>query len=396
MPTGKNLKKKSLQHRPKLMLVCFVAIYLSGIHFWRLDHSPSQIVNKPASEFFNFISTLLFAEVQAKAPPKKQEWPNDKFSEISVSNLSRTYLLHVPSSYTGNTAIPLVLVLHGGGGNSYLARRISGMNEKAEKEGFIVAYPNGTGLLKRHLLTWNAVDCCGYAKSKTINDVEFISSLIDKISADFNVDKSRVYIAGYSNGGMLAYLLASKLSHKVAAIACVGGSMSGKEKPPERPVSVIIFHGTADKHVPYTGGVGKLAKWGYPVNSMSVPYAVSFWSKTNECQDKCKQEELNLVTKEIFNHGKEDSEVVVYTIKGGLHSWPGGQRTWIKADLPFPNLSATDEIWGFFRRHKIIPLQTTTINPSAAKNAAPAITPSTTSNPPTATIPPSIDKTGKQ
>lgn len=295
-----------------------------------------------------------FCKVMDDQPPVKQVQvvPDDPLCAVTVRNLSRTYLLHVPSGYKSGHSAPLVIVLHGGAGNCYPARRITEMNAKADKEGFIVAYPNGTGLLKRHLLTWNAVDCCGYAKSKTINDVAFLEALIEKLCSQFSIDKSRIYVAGYSNGGMLAYLVGSKLSDKVAAIACVAGSMSGKEDPPDKPISVIIFHGTADKHVPFTGGVGKLAKWGYPVNSMSVSYAVSFWTKADGCSVPGKQTQNGQVIQEVFDNGKDGSEVVLYTIKGGLHSWPGGKRTWIKADLPYPHLSATDEIWEFFKRHQ--------------------------------------------
>lgn len=270
---------------------------------------------------------------------------------LIVNSLQRRYHLYVPESVKNSSKIPLVIVLHGGFEDWRRIRRNAGIDEKANEGGFIVAYPEATGIFKPFLF-WNAIGCCGKAVRRDIDDVGFISDLIDFLVLNRHVDPGRVYIAGYSNGAMLAYRLACEISPKIAAIACVGGAMSGKEKPPAMPVSVIIFHGSDDKQVPYKGGPGKWAKFGYPVNGKSVEYASRFWRDANGCGVIGRRMEDGPVHKELYSNGKNGSEVEVITISGAGHSWPGGKKSRIFSNSPYPDLNATDECWNFFSKHK--------------------------------------------
>jgi len=142
------------------------------------------------------------------------------------------------------------MVLHGAGGNAEYAQRMAGFTRKADSDGFIVAYPNGTGKLRRRQLTWNAGDCCGDAWEYGVDDVAFFPALTARLKAELKVDPLRVYAAGFDNGGMMAQRLACDLSDKVAAAASVAGALPPACRPAQ-PVSVMLIHGTADQWVPY-------------------------------------------------------------------------------------------------------------------------------------------------
>ena len=181
--------------------------------------------------------------------------PGDHTRKVQVAAASREYFLHIPKEYDGKKAWPVVLVFHGGASNAEQMVRFCGLSAKADKAGFIAVYPSGSGKLPR-ISTWNAGNCCGYAMSQKIDDVAFVRAILDDLETAGAIDKSRIYATGMSNGGIMAYLLASELSDRIAAIAPVSGPMGTETCGPKRPVSVMHFHGTADEFAPYKGGKG--------------------------------------------------------------------------------------------------------------------------------------------
>ncbi len=276
--------------------------------------------------------------------------PGDHELALTAGGRERTYLLHLPPAYDGKRSLPLVIVLHGGGGNAEGAVRMTGFSAKADREGFIVVYPNGSGRLKARLLTWNSGNCCGYALDSDADDVGFIRALIDEMVRTRAVDPQRVYVTGMSNGGMMTYRLGCELSDKIAAIAPVAGALNVENCQPANPVSVIIFHGTADEHVLYNGGepirkVDRHFRMDKPVS-----YAVSFWVKHDGCSGTSKRIEKGSIRTEIYDGGKDGTEVVLYTVNGGGHAWPGGQA-YLLGTVPTREISATDLMWDFFVRH---------------------------------------------
>src|SRR4051812_5775513 len=138
----------------------------------------------------------------------------------------RTYEIHLPNGRAPGEPAPLVLVFHGGGANAANAMRMSGMNAKSDAEGFIVAYPNGTGPRRDSFLTWNAWRCCGLALERKVDDVAFVRALVDEVARRYPVDRKRVYATGFSNGGMLTYRLGCELGDVFAAIAPVAGALN--------------------------------------------------------------------------------------------------------------------------------------------------------------------------
>src|SRR5690242_15001787 len=131
---------------------------------------------------------------------------------IGFGGRTRSYLIHLPLNYQSNERLPMVLVLHGGGGNDKSNVEMTGFSDKADKEHFIVVYPNGTGRFENFLLTWNAGNCCGYALDNNIDDTGFLRTVIERMEKDFNIDANRIYATGISNGGMMSYRLGCELS----------------------------------------------------------------------------------------------------------------------------------------------------------------------------------------
>jgi polyhydroxybutyrate depolymerase len=279
------------------------------------------------------------------------EWKaGDHVLSLKVGDRERTYLLHLPPAYDGKRLLPLVIVLHGGGGNAPGAVHMTGFSGKADKEGFVIVYPNGSGRLKNRLLTWNSGNCCGYALDNDVDDVGFIRALIDELEKTQAIDPRRVYATGMSNGGMMTYRLACELSDKIAAAAPVAGALNLDNCRPAHPVSMIIFHGTADEHVLYDGGEPLKKADTHRRVDKSVSYAVAFWVKRDGCSETPQREEKRSIRTEIYRGGKDGTEVALYTVKGGGHAWPGGE-SYLLGTEPTREISATDLMWEFFVQH---------------------------------------------
>jgi polyhydroxybutyrate depolymerase len=292
--------------------------------------------------FFLLLSLPLFTSVSAAASePRTMEF----------DHRLRGYLLHLPLAYKANEPTALVVVLHGGGGDAWSAEEMTGFSKLADQEGFMVVYPNGTGMFDHKLLTWNVGHCCGYALDNDIDDTGFIMALIGSLEAEFAIDPKRIFVTGMSNGGMLAYRLACLYSDKIAAIAPVAAAMNGGLCMPRSPVSVIAFHGTADRRVRYEGGEPEI-QWDARVREdQSVDYAMNFWAKRDACSTTPDRTENRKFAIDTWVQDLGGAEVVLYTIKGGGHAWPGGKAVRYRADEPTTDVNATRAMWDFFKEH---------------------------------------------
>jgi polyhydroxybutyrate depolymerase len=293
--------------------------------------------------------------------------PGEHTRKITVGNLERRYLVHVPKTYDVAKPAPVIMVFHGGGGNPESMVRLTGMNTKSEEAGFIVVYPFGTGALDNHLLTFNGGGCCGYAMENGVDDVGFTRALMDDLAKVASVDTNRVFATGLSNGGIMAYYLASELSDRIAAIAPVGGPMMTDVCRPARPVSVIHFHGTDDEFAPFKGGFGKgfLGRSGV-TRFNSVDYSIRNWVQANGCAAAPeivplpdKADDGMRVTRKTWNGGKDGSEVVLIEIEGGGHTWPGMEPPVAMLGKSTKDISANDLMWEFFQKH---PLKTSSVS----------------------------------
>lgn len=269
--------------------------------------------------------------------------------------MERSYVVRVPQQVaTRADRVPLVLVLHGGGGDAEHAERITGFTEKARREGFLVVYPEGTGRLRGRLLTWNAGHCCGHALHNRVNDVGFIDALIGRLIRDYPVDNpGRVYATGMSNGGMMAHRLGIELSHRFAAIAPVVATLFGGEPAPRQPVSAIMLNGMLDESVPYRGGKpgGRFSEAWDGSPALPVLAQAVFWAKANGCADRPEQYDRRSHVQTSFRC-PAGRAVELYLVKDNGHAWPGGQRGSRLGDRPTDSLNATEVIWEFFSRHR--------------------------------------------
>jgi polyhydroxybutyrate depolymerase len=277
--------------------------------------------------------------------------------EFTQGGRSRRCLLHVPGDASGRSR-PLLIVLHGGGGTPEGMVRLTKnrFNELADASGFFVAYPGGLGR------SWNDFrdDAKGYAHSQKIDDVGFISALIERLAAEYPIDRGRVFATGISNGGFMSYRLACELSGKIRGIAAVTATNTPDQASkcaPARQVSVMVINGTEDPIVPYNGGEVKLLG-GSRGAVASTDDTIRFWTRLNKCEDKPAVEELpdsdpadNTRVKKIsYGPCGGGSRVVLYRVEGGGHTWPGGLQYLFTRVIGYTSrdMNACDRISEFF------------------------------------------------
>ena len=206
--------------------------------------------------------------------------PADNTVPVTTPAAERPYQVFVPSSYTNGTAAPLVILLHGYGATGDIQNLYLGVESLAERHGFLYVHPDGT---KNALgdQFWNATDACCGAGLSTVDDVAYLTGIIDSVSAQYDVDPKRIYFMGHSNGGFMSYRMACELSDRVAAVASLAGAtfLDTSQCTPSQPVSVLQVHGTADATIKYDGGITRGIGKEYP----SAAATVAAWAAYNGC-----------------------------------------------------------------------------------------------------------------
>jgi polyhydroxybutyrate depolymerase len=256
-----------------------------------------------------------------------------------VDGVYRNYILHLPSGYSAATQHPLVLNLHGYTSNASQEQIYTQMDVTADANSFLVVYPNGISNY------WNSF-------GSGADDVKFLDSLIERIKHSYTIDTTSIYSCGMSNGGYMSYTLACQLSHKIAAIASVTGTISDSTLAHcalTHKIPVLDIHGTADPTVNYITGAP---------SSIGVEATLSFWLDTNNCvlaSDTTNIPNTNLTdgcTAQLIRYQtcEQNAEVYFYKIAGGGHTWPGGSVT---VGVTNRDFNASTEIWNFFKRHKL-------------------------------------------
>ena len=266
----------------------------------------------------------------------------------------RTYLVH---DFARETPAPVVIVLHGGGGNAANAVRMSGFDRVAARDGFIAVYPNGTsGRTRGRLLTWNAGHCCAAAMTNGVDDVGFIAAMIDALVASGRADRTRVYVTGMSNGGMMAHRLAREIPGRIAAIAPVVGAVFGDEPPARAPMPAFIVVGFTDTVVPPDGGslqlralLGRRSAADHDVAPALAQ--ATYWATQNGCGTPVTTETAKTTTS-TWSTCTSGAPVVFQRVAGNGHAWPGGQTGRRGAAAPSQAFNATEEMWAFFKTQR--------------------------------------------
>jgi polyhydroxybutyrate depolymerase len=265
---------------------------------------------------------------------------------IVSSGQKREYLLYVPKSYDRTTPTPLVISMHGGAMWPAAQRETSQWNELAEAHGFIVVYPSGE--VGNGPRAWNVNHGDGLE-----TDVRYISELIDTVSVAYNIDPMRIYANGLSNGGGMSFVLSCTLSDRIAAVGTVGAAQTLPFSwcKDSTPVPLIAFHGTADSFALYGGG----NSWVTPVAFPRVTTWAADWARRNRCAARPVDSLIAPdVTRREYTDCAEDATVVLYTIRGGGHTWPGrpGLPEWFLGTTT-RSIDATGEMWDFFTEHPL-------------------------------------------
>lgn len=244
---------------------------------------------------------------------------------IDVGGEARSYILHVPENARPDKPLPVLVMLHGAGGDAERARLASGFDDYADADQFIVVYPNGTQAADiPGEFSWNAGACCGAPQRAKVDDVAFIAAVLDEVAAQHPVDPSRVYLTGFSNGGMLSYRLSCELGERFAGIAVVGGALNISVCAAPVPMSVLIVHGISDQTVPYDGGrsnertAARFGQW----ENVSVADSAGFWRDRNGCDRKPVSRIEGPIATDSYQGCVDDRMLEVVSITGGTHSWP--------------------------------------------------------------------------
>ncbi len=303
---------------------------------------------------FIFISLLLLSGCIKKIP----EDPNTFVRKFIFDGLERTYRIHIPPDLSENPSPSLLFVLHGGGGtgeNTERSLTLGGFNTISDENKIIVIYPDG---IDHH---WNdGRNVNDSAHQQDIDDVGFISTIIDNLIEEFNSDPQRVFFTGISNGAMMCYRLAFDIPEKIAPVAGAIPIDILPENISGLPVSVCVISGTHDPLVPWGGGM--VGTKNNPRGTViSVPESVKFWVNRNNCDKtpvSIKLPNNNIldfcrVHRDIYKNGDNKTEVFLYKIVRGGHTWPGGYQYLPKIIIgrTCQDIDANTVIWEFFSSH---------------------------------------------
>jgi polyhydroxybutyrate depolymerase len=246
---------------------------------------------------------------------------------LEFDGAERSYVAHVPdgAAIGAPLTLPVLVVLHGAGGNAAKAEFATGLSDYAQSDDFIVVYPSGTQVAEiPEQLGWNADGCCGVPAASGVDDVGFITAVLDDIESKYAVDAERIYVAGFSNGGMMTYRLSCELGDRIAGIAVIAGAFNVSECESDARTDVLIVHGTDDQTVPYRGGptnertAGRFGQW----MNASVGTATRTWMARNACDSQPVTSVDGSVTRETYEDCDDDSRLTVVTLSGGAHVWP--------------------------------------------------------------------------
>lgn len=257
----------------------------------------------------------------------------------------RSYRIDLPANPQG---APVIIGLHGGGGSADQFARSSGLSRPANRQGYAVIYPEGTG----RAATWNGGYCCGSAQRNRVDDMAFLDAVIADATRRFGLNPERLYLTGMSNGAIMAETYAARHPGRVRAVAGVAGTMDTGRIRVKGPVPLLHIHGTADAMVPYAGGQGdsSLTRTNFAsVASVEAAFLAPFpmLARTEHVIDPA-ADGMRVIERN-YADGRGRVQVRIQTIEGGGHAWPGSRRAARQGATQ--DISATTEVLRFFAGH---------------------------------------------
>lgn len=284
--------------------------------------------------------------------------------QINVDELKRDYILYVPTGFDYDVASPLVMMLHGGGGSAKAAIWATGWTDKADEEGFLVVFPNAIppnperrASFARNPRLWNDGSNRFHREQNPVDDIRFISRVIEDVQTRLQIDPHRIYVTGFSNGASMTFLVGARLSSLVSAIAPVAGACWEDDFVLDRPISMFYITGNVDPLNPIEGGVPSIFSDGSDtVRAKPKPPvrdSIKKWVKVLTCDTfPVEKTTKNGVMLETYGQCLGDTTVSYVEVDGMGHTWAGG-----KSILPervvgpmSDKINATDMIWNFFNR----------------------------------------------
>ncbi len=255
---------------------------------------------------------------------------------VTVASVSRSWIEYVPKGYDGATARPLVVTLHGLGSDGTQQLAATGWTTIADRDNAIVLSPNAIG----EPAHWDLV---GTRHANA--DIDFVEAMLASVNERLCV-APRLSLNGISNGSAFAAILACALGDRVSAVAFVAMTFQPRDCARTSPITVVAFHGTDDKIVPYYGGRSEVL----PINVPAVESAIVDWAYKDGCANKSTDQQLSSeVPKRAFIGCRGGTTVDLYIIAGGGHTWPGGAPI-ERLGLTTTQINATEVMWKAFSR----------------------------------------------
>jgi polyhydroxybutyrate depolymerase len=240
---------------------------------------------------------------------------------LKSDGVERSYSVHTPPGFEATDSLPLLIALHGVPGTGLTMRIITGFDAIADELRFVVAYPDAA------FGEWTVGCECSSAEAEGVQDTRFVSDLVDELHGRLGIDRSRVSVAGFSQGALMSFRLGCELASQLRGIAAIAATMLANitsRCAPAAPMPIVVMHGTDDSEFPPGGRVGTT------VTSISIDATVETWVALNECDaiptvvmEPDTADDGTLVRRETYGLCRGGSEVVTYFIEGGGHTWPG-------------------------------------------------------------------------
>lgn len=277
--------------------------------------------------------------------PANRPTPGESRATLEVDGRDRGWRVYVPRSLAQIGDVPLVIGLHGGLGSGSQFAAGAYFDSQAERGAFVAVYPDGIARGRvLDLRTWNAGGCCGTAMNAGVDDVAFISAMIDHLASELPIDRDRVYATGHSNGGMMAQRLACDRADLIAAIAVYSGPLQTSCAPSE-PISVLNIHGDSDQNILIGGGNGPRAVSNTDYTSLAD--TASTWVALNGCGPTPEVTSSEAVATSTWTGCSDGVVVQTQVVAGATHAWAGGAPTGPLREDPSDALDASSAIWDF-------------------------------------------------